>query len=317
MKTMHVATGQPSVMPCPPTKDEAPGFKSFFRRYWQFVIWGIVFLGLVLNNEVFKFLGALTYLPLLSFGVFILAFILRHILHRTSTDAYIEGDAYDTDFASLPAIHKVWLTQVQFFVYILVIAILASKVMGDEAVVHPKPTATPTIRPEWTGRLDVVITGIVRNRDRYLVIEHQRLNGMPWFYVAGIHERESSRNFTCHLSEGSPLIHRTIYVPKGRLPYADPPYTFEQGAEDALYVLEHENVVNWSDYDASLYAIEAYNGLGYKLYHPDVKSPYVWSGTSLYTRGKYTSDGRFSRISVDQQVGVEAIRMRMKERGIL
>ncbi len=182
----------------------------------------------------------------------------------------------------------------------------------------PAPYPTPNqIRPEWIARLDVIASGIVRDRDRYLVIEHQRLGGMPWYYVAGIHERESSRNFTCHLHEGSPLIHRTIYVPKGRLPNQEPPYTFEQSAEDALYVLERENEVDWRDSVSSLYAIEAYNGLGYRQHHTDVKSPYVWSGTIFYTRGKYIADGRFSAITVDQQAGVEAIRLRMKERGIL
>lgn len=119
----------PTVMPEPPTPAETPGIKSFGERYWQFLVWGAVFLGLVLNNTVFKWMGALTYLPLLAFGVFILAFIMRHILNKTSTDAYIHGDAYDTDFASLSARDKVFLTQGQFAVYIIVIAILAASVL--------------------------------------------------------------------------------------------------------------------------------------------------------------------------------------------
>jgi uncharacterized membrane protein len=119
-----------TVMKLPPTREETPGIKSFFTRYWQFAVWGGIFLGLVLDNAVFKWFGALTYLPLLAFSVFMLAFIMRHILNKTSTDAYIHADAYDTDFAALPTIHKVWLTQIQFGIYILVIALLASKVLG-------------------------------------------------------------------------------------------------------------------------------------------------------------------------------------------
>ncbi len=130
MKMVQFEEVAQSAMKRPPTKEETPGIKSFFVRYWKFAIWGAVFLGLVLNNTVFKYLGALTYLPLLSFGVFILAFVMRHILNRTTSDAYIETDAYEKDFAALPAIHKVWLTQVQFFIYIIVIAILASKVLA-------------------------------------------------------------------------------------------------------------------------------------------------------------------------------------------
>ncbi len=176
---------------------------------------------------------------------------------------------------------------------------------------------TSQIRPEWVARLDVVISGIIRDRQRYVVIQNLRSGGMLWYFVAGIHERESSRNFTCHLHEGSPLIHRTLFVPIGRLPDKEPPYTFEQSAEDALYVLEREDLVEWSNMDSSLYAIESYNGLGYRQYHPDVKSPYVYSGTNLYARGKYIADGRFSAITIDQQPGVYAIYLRMKERGLL
>lgn len=127
---MNAKSDAKSVMPCPPTKAEMPGIKSFFSRYWGFMLWGGIFLGLVLDNAVFKWFGALTYLPLLAFSVFLLAFLMRYILNKTTTDAYIHTDAYETDFAALPAVHKAWLTQIQFFVYILVIAILASKVLG-------------------------------------------------------------------------------------------------------------------------------------------------------------------------------------------
>lgn len=119
-----------TVMPTPPTREETPGIYSFFQRYWQFVLWGVISLALVLNNQVFKFLGSLIYLPLLTFSVFILAFVVRHVLNKTSTDAYIHGDAYDTDFASLTARDKVFITQIQFGFYLFVIALLASKVMG-------------------------------------------------------------------------------------------------------------------------------------------------------------------------------------------
>lgn len=128
--TTTAALAPPTVMPTPPTKAETPGFTSFFERYWQFCLWGAVSLVLVLNNQVFKFLGALIYLPLLVFAVFILAFVVRHVLNRTSTDAYIHADAYDTDFASLTPLAKVVITQIQFAVYLIAIAFLAARVLG-------------------------------------------------------------------------------------------------------------------------------------------------------------------------------------------
>jgi lysozyme family protein len=215
---------------------------------------------------------------------------------------------------------------------------LNPRIEEPEVVTTPSPAATPApipsptfpvtetekwfnevmLRPEWIPRLDVIVAGIVRDKERYLAVEKMRPNGMPWYFVGGIHERESSRNFTRHLHEGSPLIHRTQFVPKNRLPPPkDPPYTFSESAEDALYVLKHEDRVPWNDTRIALDALEAYNGLGYRKYHPDVFSPYLWSGTGAYSRGKYIADGRFSSTTVDQQAGVAALWLRLRQRELI
>ncbi len=47
---------------------------------------------------------------------------------------------------------------------------------------------------------------------------------------------------------------------------------------------------------------EYYNGLGY--HNRDTASPYVYSGTDNYDRGKYVSDGKYSSTHRDQQLGV-------------
>lgn len=192
------------------------------------------------------------------------------------------------------------------------------------ATATPEPTpvsglfADIELRPEWTARLDKIVAGIVRDKQRYVGVQHMRSNGMPWQIVGGIHERESSRSFAKHLHEGSPLQHRTFYIPKGRLPAPkEPPFTWEQSSEDALYVLKREDKVDWRDTDAALDAIEQYNGLGYRKYHPEVKSPYLYSGSTLYSRGKYVADGRFDKLAVDKQAGVVALWKRMSERGLL
>lgn len=176
---------------------------------------------------------------------------------------------------------------------------------------------TATLRPAWIPALDKAIWHYQRAQPRYLAIQHQRVNGMPAPIIAAIHGRESTWDFTCHLHEGSPLTHRTRYVPKGRPLTPDPPYTFEQSAEDALYLLKREHLVQWSSPAAALDAIESYNGLGYRRYHPDVPSPYLWSGTSHYSRGKYVADGRYSATALDAQPGVAAILLRMQQRGFV
>jgi len=47
---------------------------------------------------------------------------------------------------------------------------------------------------------------------------------------------------------------------------------------------------------------ESYNGLGY--YNKGLVSPYVYSGTNVYTKGKYVVDGKFSSSTIDGQPGV-------------
>ena len=47
---------------------------------------------------------------------------------------------------------------------------------------------------------------------------------------------------------------------------------------------------------------EVYNGLGY--YNNNHISPYIYSGTSAYKSGKYTSDGVYDANAVDKQPGI-------------
>ena len=73
---------------------------------------------------------------------------------------------------------------------------------------------------------------------------------------------------------------------------------------------------DWSNLDSMLQNIETYNGLGYQRYHKSVPSPYLWSGTTIYTRGKYVSDKKWSSMAVSKQLGVAAMLKVMQERGI-
>lgn len=181
---------------------------------------------------------------------------------------------------------------------------------ADPQPVHSLQTGrweAAAIRPEWVGRLDKVLSRSLLNRSRYEAIEASRPGGVPWLVIAGLHERESSQSWTKHLHNGDSLTGRTYRVPAGRIPGTPPPYTFEQSAEDALYVLKRLDRVNWRDLDTLLQTIEAYNGLGYQKYHPSIPSPYLWSGTTIYDRGKYVADGKFSATAFDAQIGVAAL----------
>lgn len=129
----------------------------------------------------------------------------------------------------------------------------------------------------------------------------QNATGVPWYVVASIHYRESDLDFTCHLHNGDPLTARTYHVPAGRPVNGDPPFAWYESAIDALGV--HKGVT-W-DIPYCLNYLEEYNGLGYK--HRGLPSPYVWSFTDQYSKGKYIADGVFDPNKVDQQCGCVAI----------
>lgn len=44
-------------------------------------------------------------------------------------------------------------------------------------------------------------------------------------------------------------------------------------------------------------------------------SPYVWSGTDKYKKGKYVGDGSYSANTVDAQAGTAAVLKAMEDKG--
>lgn len=132
---------------------------------------------------------------------------------------------------------------------------------------------------------------------------------IPYYTIAAKHYRESNLNFTCHLHEGSPLSNRTKFVPKGRPVTGNPPFTFKQSATDALSMSPHQlNLVTRYSLERTLYEDERYNGWGYI---GKGNTPYVWSGTSIYSGGKYVADHVYSQYAQDKQLGTAVIYMEL------
>jgi len=50
-----------------------------------------------------------------------------------------------------------------------------------------------------------------------------------------------------------------------------------------------------------LYLLEKYNGFGYRMRR--VPTPYLWSFSNLYEKGKFLQDGRFDPEAVSKQCG--------------
>lgn len=164
--------------------------------------------------------------------------------------------------------------------------------------------ATCEIRPARFSDVDAIVDGVLRDQTRYEGVG-KRL-GIPWFFIAAIHNLESGRRFTRHLHNGDPLSRRTRNVPEGRPKEGTPPFTWEVSAQDALQLRGLNKVNDWS-LPHLLYEMEGYNGWGYRRFHPQVLSPYLWSFSNRYERGKYVADGRWSDAAVSRQCGGAAL----------
>ena len=143
-------------------------------------------------------------------------------------------------------------------------------------------------------------------------LEYSRISvetNVPWTVIACIHSLEASLDLTKHLHCGDPLTARTVNEPKGCPKTGNPPFTFFESAVDALrrkQSLIDKFKATWT-IPEQLFFMEAFNGFGYRLNHPTVKSPYLWSGTNIYKSGKYVSDGKWDGVAVSKQVGAVAI----------
>lgn len=174
--------------------------------------------------------------------------------------------------------------------------------------------ASLQVRPERVTQIDRYIDSIVASRPRYEAV--QAATGVPWYVVGVIHLLESSLNFSKHLHNGDPLTARTVHVPADR-PAAPPrsgslPYTWEESAEDALS--RFRSWRNWGVAGA-LYQLERYNGWGYQS--RGVPSPYLYSFSDQYEKGKYAADGVYDPDLVSRQAGAATVLKRMEQRGIV
>ena len=133
---------------------------------------------------------------------------------------------------------------------------------------------------------------------------------VPWYFVGLVHQMESGGNFSRHLHNGDPLTARTTHVPAGRPRAGEPPFEWAESAADAL---RDRRFGEGHDIPQLLWRIERYNGWGYRRYHPETLSPYLWGGSSHYQGGKYGSDGVWRPTLRSKQLGAAVIFRRCME----
>lgn len=174
----------------------------------------------------------------------------------------------------------------------------------DTCIINPAKAATVA---QLAGTIE-------QNRNRYSAVGDPL--GIPWFFIGVVHNMESSQNFKKHLHNGDPLTARTVQVPAGRPKTGSPPFTWEESATDSLQLM---NLHKWTDWSipGTLYKVEEYNGWGYRRFHAEVLSPYLWSFTNHYKSGKYVADGKWSPTAVSGQCGAAALLRHLAEKGTI
>ena len=155
------------------------------------------------------------------------------------------------------------------------------------------------IRDEFKDKAKWHTTQLLKNQSKYRDVGLS-LNRMPWAMVGVIHAMECGFNFACHLHNGDPITSRTKHVPAGQPQTGAPPYSWENSAIDALNGAGLNTVTDWS-VPHMLYLLEKYNGFGYRKMGK--ATPYLWSFSNLYEKGKYVADGRFDPEAVSKQCG--------------
>jgi lysozyme family protein len=159
--------------------------------------------------------------------------------------------------------------------------------------------ASAALREERRATAEWHLAQLRRARPRYEAVE--RRTGVPWFFIGATHGLEASFNFRGHLHNGDyPLTARTRQVPANRPAVWLPPSDWESSAVDALRHMGFAGQSDWS-LARTLYRFEAYNGFGYRRI--GVPTPYLWSFSSHYDRGKFVADGRWSPTARSQQCG--------------
>ncbi len=178
-------------------------------------------------------------------------------------------------------------------------AIRRSLKFADLAEEYAAYFASASLRTQHSTSAAWHLTMMRQSRPRYERVGQRA--GVPWHVIAAIHGLEASFNFHAHYHNGDfPLTSRTRQVPANRPPVWLPPSDWDSSAIDALRLLGFTGASDWS-LPRTLYRLEAYNGFGYRRIGR--ASPYLWSFSSHYERGKFVADGRFNASARSQQCG--------------
>jgi len=136
---------------------------------------------------------------------------------------------------------------------------------------------------------------------------------VPWYVVAITHGMEASFDMQAHIHNGDPLKKKTVQVPKGRPEPWNPPSDWASSAIDAMRYDKLDEKPDWLLANM-LYRWESYNGWSSRLRH-GIATPYLWSFSNHYTKGKYVADGVWDPNAVSKQCGAAVMLKALVESG--
>jgi len=311
---------------------------TWFQRQWLLIVLFFITNWLCLTEIHFSFLGKWVVDPQLGgiwrpatplefcgpllwaipYGIaaYLLALLSIHLHYRQTLDADTHNETYLNDWRACTSSQRVYVAaaiRIGIFIgFCILLSNLAKAAVPN--VDQDSRWQAATVNPKARIALDVAVAQYQRNEWRYQQIANMRPGTVPPQVLFCLHMRESDCNFKCSPAQGDSLQHRSIHVPKGRIPDKEPPYTFEQAAIDSYFNVDRLDLQNWKTTKGTLDAITAFNGWGpeYRGY----PSGYTWAGTSVYRGGKFVADGHWSPITWDQQLGCAAILKAMQAKGI-
>lgn len=121
---------------------------------------------------------------------------------------------------------------------------------------------------------------------------------VPWQVLGALQKLEAgSMDFSKSIADGTKLKCKSRGCTRRWLS------SLQKALDESA--LRQANADSWSR-EAKLWFAESHNGFGYRQYARG-NSPYLWSGTSCYKKGKYIADGKYSPEIVSQQIGIMPI----------
>jgi lysozyme family protein len=176
-----------------------------------------------------------------------------------------------------------------------------------EIIRNQKRWDTMVVHPNRIPELDKTAARLFSSKDRYVEVE-SRLTALgyycPWWFTAITSEREygGPPHWDRQLSQGDPLSRVSWNVPAGRGPFHGPD-AWLRGCLDALIDCAPHTARDNHDWTPGgvATAFGDFNGEGYAM--RGLPSPYEWSGSDQYVKGKFTRDHYFDPNVVDVQEG--------------